>query len=118
DVCSSDLERRVELAFEGHILFDKKRWRIAHQVWDGNAMSVSNLTSNIGSATKRSTQPYALWSYKIHNPGSSNHGKWVYKEVLPVLVTGTNRFQMSNYYSAIGDDVRSNNPKIVRQPNQ
>src|SRR5690606_21857981 len=46
-------ERRVELAFEGHILFDKKRWRIAHQVWDGNAMSVSNLTSNIGSATKR-----------------------------------------------------------------
>lgn len=111
-------ERRVELAFEGHILFDKKRWRIAHQVWDGNAMSVSNLTSNIGSATKRSTQPYALWSYKIHNPGSSNHGKWVYKEVLPVLVTGTNRFQMGNYYSAIGDDVRSNNPKIVRQPNQ
>ena len=28
-------ERRVELAFEGHVLFDKKRWRIAHLVWDG-----------------------------------------------------------------------------------
>ena len=30
-------ERRVELAFEGHILFDYKRWRIAHIVWDGAA---------------------------------------------------------------------------------
>jgi len=30
-------ERRVELAFEGHILYDYKRWRIATQVWDGTA---------------------------------------------------------------------------------
>lgn len=111
-------ERRVELAFEGHILYDMKRWRIAHRVWDGNAMSVSNLISNIGDATKRSTQPYALWPYKIHNPGAANHGKWVYKVVLPALVTGTNRFQMGNYYSEIGDDVIASNPKIVRQPNQ
>lgn len=111
-------ERRVELAFEGHILFDMKRWRIAHQVWDGNAMSVSNLTSNIGEATKRNTQPYALWPYKIHNPGNANHGKWTYRVVLPALVTGSSRFQLGNYYSFIDDNVRSNNPKIVRQPNQ
>ncbi|MET3114009.1 hypothetical protein AAKU52_001742 [Pedobacter sp. CG_S7] len=111
-------ERRVELSFEGHILFDMKRWRIAQQVWDGNAMSVSNLVSNIGQATKRNTQPYGLWSYKIHNPGNLNNGKWVYKIVLPALVTGTNRFQLGNYYSTIDDNVRTNNPKIVRQPNQ
>lgn len=111
-------ERRVELAFEGHLLFDMKRWRIAHQVWDGSAMSVANLVSNIGQATKRNTQPFALWPYKIHNPGNSNHGKWTYRALRPVLVTGSNRFQMGNYYSSIDGDVISNNPLITRQPNQ
>ncbi len=111
-------ERRVELSFEGHILYDMKRWRIAQNVWDGNAMSVSDLVSNIGKATKRNTQPYALWPYKIYNPGSANNGKWVYKIVLPSLVTGANRFQLGNYYSFIDDNVRSNNPKIEKQPNQ
>lgn len=111
-------ERRVELAFEGHILYDNKRWRIAHQVWDGNKMTEADLLSNIGKATKRNTQPYALWSYKYFNPGSPNDGKWVYRIVLPSLVTGANNFQMGNYYSFIGDDIRSNNPKIVKQPNQ
>ena len=28
-------ERKVELAFEGHILWDMKRWRLAHKVWNG-----------------------------------------------------------------------------------
>jgi len=111
-------ERRVELAFEGHILYDMKRWRIAQQVWDGNAMSVSNLVSDIGKATKRNTQPYGLWPYKYYNPGNANNGKWVYKIILPALVTGSNTFQLGNYYSTINDDVRANNPKIVRQPNQ
>ncbi|GAA0562284.1 RagB/SusD family nutrient uptake outer membrane protein [Chitinophaga japonensis] len=111
-------ERRVELAFEGHILFDMKRWRLAHRVWDGAQMSVSDLTSNIGEAAKHSTQPYALWPYKIYDPASTNNGKWIYKIVRPALVTGTNRFRLGNYYSFINDEIRSNNPKIVRQPNQ
>lgn len=111
-------ERRVELAFEGHILFDRKRWRIAHQVWDGNKMTVSDLLTNIGKATKRNTQPYALWAYKYFNPGNPNDGKWLYKIVLPTLVTGANNFQMGNYYSFIDDNIRANNPKIVKQPNQ
>ncbi|MES2893260.1 MAG: RagB/SusD family nutrient uptake outer membrane protein [Bacteroidota bacterium] len=111
-------ERRAELAFEGHVLFDHKRWRIAHQVWDGNKMSPAELVTNIGKATKRNTQPYALWAYKYFNPGNANDGKWVYRIVLPSLVTGANNFQFGNYYSAIGDDIRANNPKIVRQPNQ
>lgn len=111
-------ERRIELAFEGHILFDMKRWRLAHVVWDGNKMTEADLLSNIGSATKRNTQPYALWPYRLHDPASVNNGKWVYKIVLPSLVTGANRFRLGNYYSFIDDNIRANNPKIVRQPNQ
>jgi len=111
-------ERRVELAFEGHILFDLKRWRIAHVVWDGTRMTKEDLVSNIGKATKRSTQPWGLWPYKIFNPGNPNDSKWIFKEVLPTSVTGANRFQFGNYYSEISESIRSANPKIVRQPNQ
>jgi len=111
-------ERRAELSFEGHILYDMKRWRIAHIVWDGNKMTVADLLGNIGKATKRNTQPYALWPYKYYNPGNPNDGKWVYKIVLPGLVTGTNNFQLGNYYSAIDGGVTSSNSKIVKQPNQ
>jgi starch-binding outer membrane protein, SusD/RagB family len=111
-------ERRVELAFEGHTLFDMKRWRLAHQVWDGAPTSLGDIVSNLGKANKRSTQPWGLWPYKIHNPGNPNHGKWIFKEVLPAVVTGSNRFQLGNYYSNIGDNIIAANPKIVRQPNQ
>ncbi|ASZ15056.1 RagB/SusD family nutrient uptake outer membrane protein [Chitinophaga pendula] len=111
-------ERRVELAFEGHIFYDMKRWRLAHIVWDGNKLSTSDLLTNLGKAAKRSTQPYGLWAYKLYNPASPNNGKWLYKIVLPQAVTGANRFQLGNYYSFIDDNIRANNPKIVRQPNQ
>lgn len=111
-------ERRVELAFEGHTLFDMKRWRIADAVWDGNSMSVTDLVANIGKATKRSTQPFGLWPYKYYNPGNVNNGKWIFKETKPSPVTGSNRFLLGNYYSRIGDDVIAANPKIVKQPNQ
>jgi hypothetical protein len=111
-------ERRVELAFEGHILFDMKRWRLAHIVWDGTPTSLSDLKANIGAASKRSTQPWGLWPYHYYNPGNPNDGKWIFREVLPSLVTGVNRFQFGNYYSFINDNIRAANPKIVKQPNQ
>ena len=111
-------ERRVELAFEGHTLFDYKRWRIAHIVWNGSPTSLADLKTNIGLAIQKSTQPWGLWSYKYYNPGNPNNGKWIFKEVLPAVVTGSNRFLFGNYYSAIGDNIRAANPKIVRQPNQ
>lgn len=111
-------ERRVELAFEGHLLYDYKRWRIAHKVWDGVPTSLSDLKNNIGKATQRSTQPWGLYPYKYFNPASPNNGKWLFREVLPSPVTGSNLFQFGNYYSFIGDNVRAANPTIVRQPNQ
>ena len=111
-------ERRVELAFEGHILYDYKRWRIAAKVWDGVPTSLTDLKTNIGLATQRSTQPWGLWPYKYYNPGNPNDGKWLFREVLPGPVNGSNLFQFGNYYSLIGDDVRAANPKIVKQPNQ
>jgi hypothetical protein len=49
-------ERRVELVFEGHTLYDMKRWRLAHVVWDGTQMTVADLKSNIESAKKRNTR--------------------------------------------------------------
>ncbi len=111
-------ERRVELAFEGHILYDYKRWRIAHIVWDGQPTTKQDLLTNIGKATDRSTQPWGLWPYKYYNPGNPNNGKWLFREVLPARVTGVNLFLLGNYYSFIDDGVRGANPKIVKQPNQ
>lgn len=111
-------ERRVELAFEGHLIFDKKRWRLAHIVWDGSQMTETELTANIGDPRKRNTQPFALWPYKVHDPGSPNHGKWIFKIVKNSIVTGASRFQLGNYYSEINTTILANNPKIVRQPNQ
>lgn len=111
-------ERRVELCFEGHVLFDNKRWRKAHILWDGQAMTQADLLANIGTAAVRNTQPWALWSYKLYNPGNPNNGKWVFRILKSPLVTGANRFRFGNYYSNINNDILSNNPKIVRQPNQ
>ena len=111
-------ERRVELAFEGLYFYDMKRWRLAHIVWDGKPTTLSDLKTNIGKATQHSTQPWGLWPYKEYAPGTPENGTWVFKETLPALVTGANRFLLGNYYTQIGDDVIAANPKIVKQPNQ
>ncbi len=112
-------ERRVELAFEGHILFDYKRWRIAHKVWDGQPTTLTDLKTNIGKATQRSTQPWGLWPYKhVTDPAKPDNFQWQFKETLPALATGYNRFLLGNYYSAIIPNVSGSNPKIVGQPNQ
>ncbi|MAS70421.1 MAG: RagB/SusD family nutrient uptake outer membrane protein [Zunongwangia sp.] len=111
-------ERYVEFAFEGLHFFDLKRWRIADKVLDGISMEVDDLLSNIGDATKRRTQPYGLWPYKYFNPGDPNNGDWLFKIVKPNRVTGADRFQLGNYYSEINQDILTNNPLIVRNPNQ
>lgn len=111
-------ERKVELSFEGLYFYDMKRWRLATYRWDGVPTTLSDLKSNIGNAKKHSTQPWGLWPYKEYDPGKSDDGKWLFKETLPALVTGVNRFLLGNYYTQIGDNVLSANPQIVKQPNQ
>ena len=111
-------ERFVEFAFEGLHFFDLKRWRIAHEVLDGTPMDAAKITTNIGDATKRLTQPFGLWPYKYYNPGDANDGTYIYKIVKPNRVTGADRFQFGNYYSEIGAGILNNNPLIVRNPNQ
>jgi hypothetical protein len=112
-------ERRVELCFEGHILFDNKRWRIATKVWDGQPLTLTDLTTNLSSATHRSTQPWGLWPYKVYTPANATtNGKWIFREVLPSNATGTNLFRNGNYYSQITDAILTSNPKLLRQPNQ
>ncbi len=111
-------ERKVELAFEGLYFYDMKRWRLATYRWDGVPTALSDLKSNIGNAKNHSTQPWGLWPYRQYNPAQPDNYKWVFKETLPALVTGTNRFLLGNYYTQIGDDILAANPKIVKQPNQ
>jgi hypothetical protein len=42
----------------------------------------------------------------------------MFKETLPALVTGRNRFLLGNYYSAIPSGILGSNNKLVQQPNQ
>lgn len=111
-------ERKVEFAFEGLYFYDMKRWRLATYRWDGVPTTLSDLTTNIGGDKKHSTQPWGLWPYKQYDPANPTNIRWVFKETLPALVTGVNRFLLGNYYTNIPDGVISANPKIVRQPNQ
>lgn len=108
-------ERKVELAFEDHQLWDMKRWRLAHIVWNGAS---TDLTTNPGKADEPSTRVFGLWPYKVSDPGKPNDGKWVFQKVLPSRVTNAHRFRLGNYYSFISDEIRTNNPQIVRNPNQ
>jgi starch-binding outer membrane protein, SusD/RagB family len=111
-------ERRVELAFEDHMLWDMKRWRLAGAVWNGSQMTEADLKANIGKADKPNTQVFGLIPYKYYAPGDPNNGKWVFKVAKPNAVTNPDRFRLGNYYSYIADNIIANNPKLVRNPNQ
>lgn len=109
-------ERRVEFAFEGQELWDMKRWRLADKVWSGQAISATQITQNIGSATKNKSMIYGIWPYKLYDPGKPDDGKWIYKVVKPSEVSNAHQFRLGNYYSTIG--AVANNPKLVQNPNQ
>lgn len=108
-------ERKVELAFEGHQLWDMKRWRLAHIIWNGQS---TELTDKPWKADEVSTRVFGMWPYKYYNPGGANDGKYVFKKIIPAQVTNAHRFRLGNYYSDINTTIRSNNPLIVRNPNQ
>lgn len=96
-------ERRVELAFEDHRVWDLKRWRIAHEVWNGNANNPDAVI-------------YALYPYRVIRPGHPTHNKYVYDKLVAPRFRAPRFFQMGNYYSSIDQVVIDNNPKIIRNP--
>lgn len=109
-------ERKVELAYEGHELWDMKRWRLAHIVWDGTKMN--NTPSDPAKADALNTQCLGLWPVKVHAPGQAEDGKWAFLVRMPNHVTAAHQFRIGNYYSEINTTILSNNPQIVKQPNQ
>ena len=96
-------ERRVELAFEDHRYFDLKRWRIAHEVWNG-------------SDTNEDALVYGLYPYRVVRDGHEDDGKYIFNKVRPTRFRQPRFFRMANYYSSIDPNVLNNNPKLVRNP--
>lgn len=98
-------ERRIELAFEGHRLWDLMRWRRAHIVWNGDD---NNPSSNVA----------ALYPYRVYRPGTPMHGKYVFDKIGPQAPSFVNArwFQMGNYYARIPDSAINNNPELIRNP--
>ena len=97
-------ERRVELAFEDHRVWDLARWRIADQVWNGSTNSPDAML-------------YALYPYRVVRPGdAARNDKYIFiKQFAPRFKT-PRFYQIGNYYSSIEQSVLNNNPKIIRNP--
>lgn len=96
-------ERRVELAFEDHRYFDLKRWRIAHEIWDGNDDNEDAVV-------------YGLYPYRVVRAGHPDNNKYIYEKIRPTRFRRARFFRMANYYSSIDQNVLNNNPKLVKNP--
>lgn len=96
-------ERRVELAFEDHRLWDLIRWRKADQIWDGSQLTPS---ANL----------YALYAYRIVHPGHVNDGKFVFDKIIAPRFQAPRLFRLANYYAEIPETVINNNKLITRNP--
>lgn len=96
-------ERRIELAYEGHRIWDVKRWRIAHEIWDCREDS-------------ETANSWSLFPYRVVHPGHPNDGTFVYDKFQSVRQTRPRCFRMGNYYSAIPNSALGSNPKLVRNP--
>ena len=98
-------ERRVELAFEDHRVWDLKRWRRASVLWNGSSANPNAVM-------------YALYPYRIVRPGDSHNDKYVFLKLQVPRFRAPRNFRLGNYYSAIDQGVLNNNPKLVRNPFQ
>lgn len=103
-------ERRVEFAFENHRYWDLKRLRKAHIIWNG----VNNDTYDPNNTSTH----YALFPYRINNPGGPDDGKWVFDKQKVHMTPYPRFFEMRNYYNFIDQSWLSNNPKLVKNPYQ
>ena len=98
-------ERWAELAYEDHRLWDLKRWRIAHEVWDG----VPNTAS---------ARIWVLFPYRIYRPGHPNHNKYVFDRKIANFNANPIHFRVGNYYSQLPGGAINNNPLLVQNPIQ
>jgi hypothetical protein len=98
-------ERRVELAFEDHRVWDLKRWRIAHELWNGSSSNPRAI-------------PLALYAYRVVRPGHPAHNKYVFDKLTAPRFRAPRNFQFNNYYSSIPQAALNSNPKIIRNPFQ
>lgn len=94
-------ERRVELAFEDHRVWDLIRWRVAHELWNGVR---DNPNAHV----------YVLFPYRL--VGGPQAGKYVFDKFPSPRQTNPRFFRVGNYYSSIPNSVVDNNPLIVRNP--
>ena len=98
-------ERRVELAFEDHRVWDLKRWRRAHVLWNGNNASPTAMM-------------YALYPYRVVRPGDPRDGRYVFERLVAPRFRSPRNFRLGNYYTFIDQGVLNNNPLLVRNPFQ
>lgn len=97
-------ERRAELAFEDHRLWDLIRTRMATNVWNGSSSS-------------NTAQLFALYPYRVVKPGdAARHDKYVFIRLVAPRFRTPRFFQVQNYYSAIPQNVLDANPKLIRNP--
>ena len=98
-------EYRVEFALEDHRYWDLKRWRLAHEIWDGNS-------------EKPDAQLYELFPYQVNDPGSANDKMWVFDKKKAYMVPYPRYFQMKNYYNFFDNSWLNKNPLLVKNPYQ
>lgn len=97
-------ERRVELAFEDHRVWDLKRWRIAHEVWNGQS-------------TAEDAVVYALYPYRVIRPSDpAKHNKYIFVKMVAPRFRSPRYFRMGNYYSSFDGYALLSNPNLVRNP--
>jgi hypothetical protein len=69
-----------------------------------------------GSPNTPSANAYILFPYRVVRPGSAMDGKYVFDKQLSQRYRTPRNFQLLNYYTFLGNDIRNRNPKIVRNP--
>ena len=97
-------ERKVELAFEDHRVWDLMRWRQAHILWDGQP-------------TNENAMVYALYPYRVIRPGdAARNNKYIFVKMVAPRFKAPRKFRMGNYYSSFDSYTLLSNPKIVPNP--
>ncbi len=97
-------EFQTELAFEEHRYWDLKRWRLSHEVFDGDRQSPNTLV-------------YALWPYRVVRPSDpTKHNKYVFVKRVAPRFTQPRNFRLGNYYALVPQNALNGNPLLIRNP--